>query len=114
MALFSRYMQELYYNNGEEGPKHQEMIPLAIECFLGKGVKRLKIIESEEIYTKWLWRYNMGLSLSEEQIKTIARKCPNLTYLNLRYVGIDSWPFGTIFSSGLVVEKGVWTWKLSW
>ena len=76
MALFSRYMQELYYNNGEEGPKHQEMIPLAIECFLGKGVKRLKIIESEEIYTKWLWRYNMGLSLSEEQIKTIARKDP--------------------------------------
>ena len=91
-----------------EGPKHQEIIPRAIECFLGEGVKRLKIVEFHEVC-------NRKLSLSGDQIKAIAKKCPDLTYLTLRNVGVDSWPFGTIFSLGtLVVDKGVWSWKLRW
>ena len=86
----------------EEGPKrHREIIPRTIDRFLGEGVKRLKIAEY----------HDTTFTLSKEQMKTIARKCPDLVYLNLQNVGVDSWPFGTIFSLGiLVVDKGVWTW----
>ena len=103
VALRSRdSMQRLDFH------RDRDIIPRAIERFLGKGVKRLKIVEYHETR-------NTRLSLSEEQIQTIARKCPDLIYLNLRNVGIDSWPFGTIFSLGtLVVDKGVWSWKLRW
>ena len=56
------------------GHEDEDVIPRAIELFLGEGVKRLRIIEHREIY-------DPKLSLSEGQIRTIARKCPGLVYL---------------------------------